>query len=314
MKITVITMKTDKKGIAAWDVFQEEVKETAQQYRVVNAKPAKPEGKMFYRKSDEYVLKRTAANEPTIAYGRDTGQLVQLCFGAIVKLSAPQDAAGYAEGVEKAKQIVLKDIVMSLLTEDYQMAPEKVTKELVAQCMQEISNGPDIIDLEYPRHVVGHILSKRGDGFPETGSVVVYTDGACLGNPGPGGWAAILKCGSFVEELHGGDPGTTNNRMEMQAVISALKFIPGDRREVTIIADSKYVIDGMTKGWAKGWRANGWRKADGNPAKNADLWEQMLKLAVRHNVTFRWVKGHSGNPMNERCDMLATTEAENLLF
>lgn len=313
MKIHVVTMKTDGKGIASWATFDEEVRETERQFRIVNPMPAKPEGKSCYQKTDEYVLRKKSAGV-YITYGRDAAKLAETCFAPVFALVQKGDNTCEAEAAEKAVQTLIRKLCVDILTDDFQMPPEKVTNELIEQCIREVSNGPDIIDREYPRLVIGSIMSKRGDSFPEAGSVIVYTDGACLGNPGPGGWAAILKCGSFVEELHKGDPSTTNNRMELMSVIAALKFIPGGRREVTVYSDSKYVVDSMSKGWAKGWRARGWRKADGNPAKNADLWEQMLTLSSRHNVEFRWVKGHAGDPMNERCDMLATKEAEKYVL
>lgn len=312
MKIHVVVLKTDKKGVASWESFLEEVNETEKQFRIVTPLPAKPEGKKLYMKTDEYVLRKKSAGV-YITYGRDAAKLAETCFAPVFALVRKNDDSYEAEAVEKAEQTLIRKICMDILTDDYQMPPEKVTKELLNQCVREVNNGPDIIDRENPRLAIGSIMSKRAGGFPETGSVLVYTDGACLGNPGPGGWAAILKCGSYVEELHTGDPDTTNNRMELTGAIAALKFIPGERREVTLCSDSKYVVDGMSKGWAKGWRANGWRKADGNPAKNADLWDQLLKLSSRHNVNFRWVKGHSGDPMNERCDMLATMEAEKFM-
>lgn len=145
--------------------------------------------------------------------------------------------------------------------------------------------------------------------LPENGSVLVYTDGACIGNPGPGGWAALLQCGAIERIMTGGDADTTNNRMELMGPISALKSL-NNRRDVTIVSDSKYVVDAINKGWARNWQQNHWIKGDGNPAKNPDLWNELLGLIRQHNVTFRWVKGHNGNPLNERCDKLATQMAE----
>ena len=125
--------------------------------------------------------------------------------------------------------------------------------------------------------------------------VTVFTDGACSGNPGPGGWGAILRFGAYEKELSGGEAG-----------LSALK----EPCRVTVVTDSKYVYDGMTKGWAEGWRRRGWRRADGSPALNSDLWERLLDLAAKHDVSFCWVKGHSGHPENERCDRLAVAQYE----
>lgn len=139
--------------------------------------------------------------------------------------------------------------------------------------------------------------------------VSIYTDGACRGNPGAGGWGAILVYGTAERELSGGEPMTTNNRMELTAVITALKTLR-EPCEVTLTSDSRYVIDGIEKGWAKSWRARGWRKADKSPALNPDLWEELLNLLDVHRVTFVWVRGHAGHPYNERCDSLATAYAD----
>ena len=139
--------------------------------------------------------------------------------------------------------------------------------------------------------------------------VTVFTDGACSGNPGPGGWGAILRFGAYEKELSGGEASTTNNRMELSAVIAGLSALKEPCR-VTVVTDSKYVYDGMTKGWAEGWRRRGWRRADGSPALNSDLWERLLDLAAKHDVSFCWVKRHSGHPENERCDRLAVAQYE----
>lgn len=134
--------------------------------------------------------------------------------------------------------------------------------------------------------------------------VRIYTDGACSGNPGAGGWGAILEYGENVKELSGGDISTTNNRMELTAVIEALKAL-NRPCEVIITTDSKYVSDSVNKGWLASWQRNGWRKANKSPVLNVDLWEQLLPLLETHNITFVWVKGHDGHPQNERCDKLA---------
>ena len=141
--------------------------------------------------------------------------------------------------------------------------------------------------------------------------VDIYTDGACRGNPGAGGWGAILVFGSVERELSGGERQTTNNRMELTAVISALEALK-EPCEVTLTSDSKYVTDAVTLGWARSWRSKGWRKADRSPALNADLWERLLQLLDQHQVTFVWVRGHNGHPYNERCDTLATAYADSL--
>lgn len=138
--------------------------------------------------------------------------------------------------------------------------------------------------------------------------VTLYTDGACSGNPGPGGWGAILECEGHRKELCGGEANTTNNRMELTAVIeglSALKFSCA----VTLISDSKYVIDAITKRWVYSWKAKGWRKADKSPALNVDLWEKLLLQLERHEMSYVWVKGHAGHPENERCDEMAVEQS-----
>lgn len=139
--------------------------------------------------------------------------------------------------------------------------------------------------------------------------VEIFTDGACSGNPGPGGWGAVLRCGGHVKELSGGAADTTNNRMELTAVIEALGALKRPCR-VTLTSDSKYVIDAVTKGWAKKWQANNWIKGDKKPALNPDLWEKLLALLNVHEVTFVWVKGHAGHPENERCDELAVEQSK----
>lgn len=139
--------------------------------------------------------------------------------------------------------------------------------------------------------------------------ITIYTDGACSGNPGPGGWGAILQYGAHTKEISGGDSMTTNNKMELLGVISALELLK-EPCQVQLYSDSKYVIDGITKGWAKGWKARGWKKADKTPAKNPELWDRLLQILTVHDVTFHWVKGHADNPYNNRCDALAVAEAQ----
>lgn len=139
--------------------------------------------------------------------------------------------------------------------------------------------------------------------------VEIFTDGACQGNPGPGGWGAILRYQGHEKEISGGDPDTTNNRMELTAVITALELLK-EPCKVTVYSDSQYVCNGITKGWAKGWKARGWKKADKSPALNPELWDKLLTQIDRHDVTMIWVKGHAGHPENERCDRLAVAAAE----
>lgn len=140
--------------------------------------------------------------------------------------------------------------------------------------------------------------------------VYLYTDGACRGNPGKGGWGAILKYGKFQKEMSGGEPMTTNNRMELLAAINGLSALKEPCR-VVLTSDSKYMVDGITKGWAKSWKDKNWKKADGKPALNPELWDKLLALCDMHEVEFVWVKGHAGHPENERCDVLATTFADS---
>ena len=139
--------------------------------------------------------------------------------------------------------------------------------------------------------------------------VDIYTDGACSGNPGPGGWGAILRFGPHEKELSGGEPNTTNNRMELTAVIQALSALT-ESCEITIHSDSKYIIDAIQQGWAKKWRANGWMRNKKDKALNPDLWGKLLDLLEQHQVTFHWVKGHAGHPENERCDQLAVAQSQ----
>ena len=140
-------------------------------------------------------------------------------------------------------------------------------------------------------------------------TVTLYTDGACSGNPGPGGWGAILEYMGTEKELSGGEASTTNNRMELTAVIFGLQALK-EPCIVELYSDSKYVIDGLSKGWAEGWRKNGWKKADKKPALNPDLWEVLLNLVEKHEVRYHWVKGHAENPKNNRCDALAVAESK----
>ena len=142
--------------------------------------------------------------------------------------------------------------------------------------------------------------------------VDIYTDGACRGNPGKGGWGAILVYGKTEKELSGGEDSTTNNRMELTAAIKALSALK-EKCEVTLYSDSKYMIDAIEKGWAYSWKEKGWKKADKSPALNSDLWEKLLTLIGRHEITFVWVKGHAGHAYNERCDKLATDFADSFV-
>jgi ribonuclease HI len=140
--------------------------------------------------------------------------------------------------------------------------------------------------------------------------IEIYTDGACSGNPGPGGWGAILRHGKHEKEIFGGEKDTTNNRMEMMAVIMALEALKQKSR-VDLYTDSKYVMQGITE-WMDGWKARGWKTADKKPVKNQDLWERIDQAVSKHAVTFHWIKGHAGHPENERADALARAGISSL--
>ncbi len=133
--------------------------------------------------------------------------------------------------------------------------------------------------------------------------VEIFTDGACLGNPGPGGWAAILRVGETEKEISGGERATTNNRMELMAAIRALEAVKV-KSKIILRTDSRYVMDGITQ-WLQRWKANGWKTSDKKPVKNAELWRELEAQAARHNIEWRWVRGHSGHAENERVDALA---------
>ena len=136
----------------------------------------------------------------------------------------------------------------------------------------------------------------------------IFTDGACKGNPGPGGWGAVIRYGKHEKEISGGDPDTTNNRMELSATIQALKILI-EPCEVKLHTDSRYVIDGITK-WIHGWQRTGWKNASKQPVSNIDLWHDLIEATARHQVEWIWVKGHNGHPENERADRLASDAAE----
>lgn len=143
---------------------------------------------------------------------------------------------------------------------------------------------------------------------PPVTQVEIATDGACKGNPGPGGWGALIRSGTHEKELSGGEVLTTNNRMELMAAIEALNALKRPCA-VTLSTDSRYVMDGLTK-WIHGWKRNGWKTADKKPVKNAELWQALLAAAERHQIEWKWVKGHAGHPDNERADKLASDAAE----
>ena len=151
---------------------------------------------------------------------------------------------------------------------------------------------------------------QRPANDPAMKQVDIFTDGACKGNPGPGGWAAILRMGAHEKELTGGEAATTNNRMEMTAILRGLSAL-NEPCAVTVHTDSRHVIDGMTQ-WIFGWQKRGWLNAAKKPVANEDLWRELIAAARPHKVSWEWVKGHSGHPENERCDALASAEAARL--
>ncbi len=141
-------------------------------------------------------------------------------------------------------------------------------------------------------------------------SITLYTDGSCLGNPGPGGYGVVLVYGESRKELSGGYRRTTNNRMELMAAIRGLAALK-EPCQVQLVSDSAYLVNAIEKGWARRWQKNGWRRQDKKPAENRDLWEEILKLCDHHQVRFEWIRGHTGHPENERCDRLAVLAAKS---
>ena len=142
--------------------------------------------------------------------------------------------------------------------------------------------------------------------------IEMFTDGACKGNPGPGGWCAILRYNGVEKVISGGEKDTTNNRMELSAVLFGLRALK-EPCHITLQSDSKYVLDSISKGWVYGWQKKGWKKSDGKPALNVDLWQQLLTEIAKHEIEYVWIKGHAGHPENERCDAQAVKESEKFL-
>jgi ribonuclease HI len=167
---------------------------------------------------------------------------------------------------------------------------------------------PDLMDLLYPA-VPASDQGERPENLLEAGKVLIYTDGGVIENPGPGGYGVVLRYKQHRREISGGFRLTTNNRMELWACIEGLKALK-HRCEVVLYSDSKYVVDGITKGHARKWQANGWKRTEKDMAENVDLWEELLGECEQHDVEFRWVRGHAGNPDNERCDQLAAQAAQ----
>ena len=142
--------------------------------------------------------------------------------------------------------------------------------------------------------------------------IEMFTDGACKGNPGPGGWCAILRYNGVEKVISGGEKATTNTRMELSAVLFGLRALK-EPCHITLQSDSKYVLDSISKGWVYGWQKKGWKKSDGKPALNVDLWQQLLAEIAKHEIEYIWIKGHAGHPENERCDAQAVKESEKFL-
>ena len=142
--------------------------------------------------------------------------------------------------------------------------------------------------------------------------IEIFTDGACKGNLGPGGWCAILRYNGVEKVISGGEKETTNNRMELSAVLFALKALK-EPCHITLQSDSKYVLDSLSKGWVYGWQKKGWKKSDGKPALNVDLWQPLLEEIRKHELEYVWIKGHAGHPENERCDAQAVKESEKFV-
>ncbi len=161
------------------------------------------------------------------------------------------------------------------------------------------------------RHALIPVLPQQNEGNMK--HIEIYTDGACSGNPGPGGWGAILRFRTgekvYEKEISGGKAGTTNNRMELTGLLEALRQLK-EPCDIDLYSDSQYVINGLEKGWAKGWRKRGWKKADKSPALNPDLWAPLLEESEKHVIHYHWLKGHAGHPENERCDRLAVEQSK----
>ena len=161
------------------------------------------------------------------------------------------------------------------------------------------------------RHALIPVLPQQNEGNMK--HIEIYTDGACSGNPGPGGWGAILRFRTgekvYEKEISGGEAGTTNNRMELTGLLEALRQLK-EPCDIDLYSDSQYVINGLEKGWAKGWRKRGWKKADKSPALNPDLWAPLLEESEKHVIHYHWLKGHAGHPENERCDRLAVEQSK----
>jgi ribonuclease HI len=182
------------------------------------------------------------------------------------------------------------------------------TTEAAEEFIQQNTGKRQKIKRKTPPHKTKTSSKPNPMRLREDGSIVIFTDGGCIDNPGPGGYGVVIKKGKETREFSGGYRLTTNNRMELMACIVGLRSLK-KRSAVTLFSDSKYVVDGIKRGWAKRWQSNGWMKNKRETALNPDLWEKLLVLCEKHAVEFRWVKGHAGNEGNERCDQLAKAAA-----
>jgi len=170
-----------------------------------------------------------------------------------------------------------------------------------------------LVDPQYRQATANKTRRPETDAappVPRDGEIHIYSDGGCRNNPGPGGYGAILIVDGSEQELSGGFRRTTNNRMELMGCIAALRALPLRDRPITVHSDSSYVVNGISKGWAKSWRQRGWIKSDKQPAINPDLWSELLDLIDGLDITFQWVRGHAGHPLNERCDQLAVAASK----
>lgn len=189
-----------------------------------------------------------------------------------------------------------------------------VTKQdverLLATVRRLVKNVPRSKNAEPATHTIHDKISVPRSNAGSEPLVEIFTDGACAGNPGPGGWGALIRSAGQEQELSGGAPHTTNNRMELTAAIEALKHLPAPCR-ATLTTDSQYLRKGITQ-WIKNWKVNGWKNASKQPVKNAELWRELDELNRRHSIDWRWVRGHIGHPENERCDALARRAIDRL--
>lgn len=205
-------------------------------------------------------------------------------------------------------------LLQKALTKGNLLAPYQDSKKYAAALAKAIADAQIQTSkpAKTPEKPAEHVRPAQGPSsvpvYPNE-TVQIYTDGACSGNPGPGGYGVVVITATDKYEYSGGEAQTTNNRMELLAAITGLRTVPAGT-SVELYSDSKYVVDGLSKGWAENWKANGWRKSDGKPALNPDLWDVLLDLYISRSVKLNWVKGHADNEYNNRCDELAVAESK----